>query len=791
MKKTYRTLVSLVMCAAMAGGTCLPAAAGESFTDSIGINRTEGYTYDPEEVMYLSGVRFLADTPGARYTLRDLDEDGISELFVSAGDHTAVYVYDKALDQAVRSSEYDSEISSLVSDDSAVWVDASQWTDGTICGVVLQTGDPGVRADYYASANYDWLSQAHAKNQGDSVDQTAQYVSANEKKRQMFEDRDQYQGEDIQRIRDLYDIATDWDRREEEGIEPVRKYLDAIDRIDSIQAMSDYLADPEQSPFCMFMNFYVTLDLKDTSRWIVKIQGDDFSILPRTYHNSDDAQIAADRTEYDVIARYVLERAGYDPREIDRIMEEFYETENALLEKDWPDDNEKEDDRLLTSLPLDTMASECENFPLGRLFEAYRITEGCATVEYPEYLRELDSMYTEENLSKLKSYCLVHTAYAASSCLDLETKNAYYHHVGPDEDHPKDTKETESSDAYTEESLNEWYRNEYLSAKGITGVAAENAYMTYFADDEDRRDILLLASQIKDTFRQILEGEEWMSEKGRQACVEKLDNMEFCVLKPDEMIDSSYLSVDPGSSYLDAFAAVTVNTKKHNGEMVGQERRKGEWRYDLSPDVAPSADNCFYYGAYNQFFILNGFLNDRTYRKDMSIEQKLGTIGEVIGHELTHGFDPNGIQYDKNGNKVATDEDPSGWMPEEDYRAYNERAGKLAEYFSSFIPFPYNRCDGTIYQGEAAADITGMETGLKIASGIEGFDYDLYFRSHAKLWSKQSTLVVEQGDIFDEHPLYYLRINATCQQFEEFHKTYDIKEGDRMYLAPEERICIW
>ena len=162
MKKTYRTLVSLVMCAAMAGGTCLPAAAEESFTDSIGINRTEGYTYDPEEVMYLSGVRFLADTPGARYTLRDLDEDGISELFVSAGDHTAVYVYDKALDQAVRSSEYDSEISSLVSDDSAVWVDASQWTDGTICGVVLQTGDPGVRADYYASANYDWLSQAHA-----------------------------------------------------------------------------------------------------------------------------------------------------------------------------------------------------------------------------------------------------------------------------------------------------------------------------------------------------------------------------------------------------------------------------------------------------------------------------------------------------------------------------------------------------------------------------------------------------------------------------------------------------
>ena len=791
MKKTYRILVSFVMCAVMAGGISLPSAAGESFSDSIEIKRGEGYTFDPEEIMYLSGVRFLANTPGARYTLRDLNEDGISELFVSAGDQTAVYVYDKALDQAVRSSDYDGEISSIVSDDSVIWVDDSQWIDGTIYGAALQTGDPGVKTDYYTSVNYDWFSQAHVKNQGDTAEPIAKSSSVEEKKQEMFDDRDQYQGEDIQRIRDLYDIATDWDRREEEGIEPVRKYLDAIERIDSIEAMSDYLASPEQSPFCMFMNFHVTLDLKDTSHWIVKIQGDDFSILPRIYHHSEKEQITEDRTEYDVTVRYILEKAGYDLQEIDRIMEEFYDLENALLDKDWPDDDEKEDDKLLTSLPLDTMASECENFPLGRLFEAYRITEGCATVEYPGYLRALDSMYTEENLSRLKSYCLAHTAYAASSCLDLETKNAYYSYADRNRESVDDTKETESSDAYTVESLNELYKGEYLSAKGIMGVAAENAYMTYFVDDEVCKDLLQLATQIKDTFRQILEGEEWMSEKGREACIAKLDNMEFCVLKPEAMIDSSYLSVDPESSFLDAYAAVTVNTGKHNGELVGQERKHGEWRYDISSEVASSVDNCFYYGAYNQFFILNGFLNDRTYRRDMSIEQKLGTIGEVIGHELTHGFDPNGIQYDKDGNMVMTDENPYGWMPEEDYRAYKERAGKLADYFSSFIPYPYNRCDGNTYQGEAAADITGMETGLKIASGIENFDYDLYFRSHSQLWSKQSTLVVEQGDIFDEHPLHYLRINATCQQFEEFHKTYDIKEGDRMYLAPEDRICIW
>ena len=200
-------------------------------------------------------------------------------------------------------------------------------------------------------------------------------------------------------------------------------------------------------------------------------------------------------------------------------------------------------------MPLSVQGSKCNNFPLDRVFEAYHITEGNAAVEYPDYLRTLDSMYTEENLSGLKAYCLAHTAFTASSYLDLETKNAYYQNSDQD-------------GAYTTETLNESYRNEYLSNRGMMGVAAENAYMTFFVDDEVRADITMLANEIKDTFREILENEEWMSEAGKKACIEKLDHLEFCILKPDTMIDSSYLSVDRDSCFLDAYAAIvaTVDT---------------------------------------------------------------------------------------------------------------------------------------------------------------------------------------------------------------------------------------
>ena len=140
---------------------------------------------------------------------------------------------------------------------------------------------------------------------------------------------------------------------------------------------------------------------------------------------------------------------------------------------------------------------------------------------------------------------------------------------------------------------------------------------------------------------------------------------------------------------------------------------------------------------------------------------------------------------------MVTDDNPYGWLPEEDYKAFMERAKRIAEYFSTIKPFPYAACDGEMVWGEAAADIGGMAIGLKIAEKYQDFDYDLYFRSHAALWRMQSTINTERYDVFNEHPLRYLRINTVVQQFDEFLDTYGIQEGDLMYLKPEDRINLW
>ena len=106
----------------------------------------------------------------------------------------------------------------------------------------------------------------------------------------------------------------------------------------------------------------------------------------------------------------------------------------------------------------------------------------------------------------------------------------------------------------------------------------------------------------------------------------------------------------------DNYARLCTNTLKHNGSFAGKTRDAADWRYDLRPEIATTIVNAFYYGLFNQFFIFDGFISEDTYRLDMKEEEKLARLGEIIGHELTHGYDPEGIKYDKDGNMVQTED---------------------------------------------------------------------------------------------------------------------------------------
>ena len=209
---------------------------------------------------------------------------------------------------------------------------------------------------------------------------------------------------------------------------------------------------------------------------------------------------------------------------------------------------------------------------------------------------------------------------------------------------------------------------------------------------------------------------------------------------------------------------------------------KDKWNRYIMPI---STANAFYEPTDNSINMLAGALDGVVYQSDFTYEQKLGGIGVVIGHEISHAFDPYGAQYDKDGRF-------NSWWTDADKSAFDERSAKLIAFYDALEPVDDMEYSGQLVQAEAVADMGGMKCALRVAADKDAFDYAEFFGSFANVWATKRLKSDEINRLkTDGHPLDYLRANVTVMQFDEFQACYDVKPGDGMYLAPEDRINVW
>ena len=293
--------------------------------------------------------------------------------------------------------------------------------------------------------------------------------------------------------------------------------------------------------------------------------------------------------------------------------------------------------------------------------------------------------------------------------------------------------------------------------------------------------------------------EEWLSEETKAAAIEKLDNMAVKVVRPDNTADYSDADVksyEEGGTLVDAVAQAKLVMNAHIAEKSGDPKwDRNFWDIYNTGVFATTEANCVYYPNQNAIYITAGWLaiSDVLFDDDMSFEQLAVSIVSIIGHEMSHGFDSHGSKFDLNGCAYDNNGNQTDWMTLEDRAHLDERAAKVAGYFALARPIPgQQKVNGENVKDEAIADMGGIKALLYMAKDMPDFDYDAFFRAYAALWAEQTTEQMELMFIkTDEHPLAFHRINITLQQFDEFIKTYDIKPGDGMYLAPESRVNVW
>jgi putative endopeptidase len=318
----------------------------------------------------------------------------------------------------------------------------------------------------------------------------------------------------------------------------------------------------------------------------------------------------------------------------------------------------------------------------------------------------------------------------------------------------------------------------YGNVRGLLSTPMARAYIDRYDASKVKEQITDICRQVISCYRDMLAEEDWLSATTRRKAVEKLDAITINAVYPDTWVDYSGLDLT-GLSFYECMTAIERFYQELDRSHTNGRVDRKLWDGDILDQ------NAYYFPQDNSINIILGLLEKPFYYDGMSDEELLGGIGAVIGHEISHAFDPTGAQFDKDGNLAS-------WWTAEDHAAFQARAARLVDYFDGISVWDGLNVSGSSVQGEASADMAGLKVMLRIARDRPGFDYQKFFTSYATIWRRIVTReLAYYMTTQDPHPLNYLRTNTTLQQFDEFMDAFGIQPGDAMYLAPEDRVTIW
>ncbi|MCR5404223.1 MAG: M13 family metallopeptidase [Butyrivibrio sp.] len=657
------------------------------------------------------------------------------------------------------------------------------WVDSDLQDIELEGKEIRLQDDFAAAANKEWKLQI-----GDRYSGALQEIDdAKLAKMKKAVTDESIPGEEAEVLRNYYALSSDWDYRNSQGVEPLRPYIEDIDSINSIDELYEFFGDLQRNPLAFapinvgVLTTYHTEKYKDEN--LVAIDGPGYSLTGADGQphyedlNTPEGLELYERVENSAL--YMLRRLGYSDKEAKKkfrncvIWEKSVSLNTEELGLSDLDDY---------TVEWDKAVSMTGSFPLDDIMKSWGFSDVLHVVINPRYAKKLSSICSSSNLQKIKDYLIVNYCLEGASYLDREAYDTLEEFAKSKSHEGIDTGKT---DEQIEDELQFDY---YIGQTSMIG-AMNKVYVENYFDDSTTSDLIGLTEDCIGALGDMFEEEEWLSAEGKKLCKEKLSNIMIHVAYQNfEILNYSkapFLSKEEGGSFLDAYMAASRYSMYHQSFLAKRRFDRDFWD-PVDGSFSTTTTNAMYNPATNGIYICAGICEPNCYSVDMTYEEKLAGISTVVGHELTHGFDKTGAQYDKDGLK-------NSWLPYEDQIAFNDKTDKVGIYYTTLRPYQSSGLyDGTKLTGEATADMGGLKITLKLAAKAADFDYDLYFRSFARLWRTNVPLEVEKS-LFagDPHPLAFYRINVGLQQFDEFYETYGIKEGDGMYLAPEKRIKVW
>lgn len=289
-----------------------------------------------------------------------------------------------------------------------------------------------------------------------------------------------------------------------------------------------------------------------------------------------------------------------------------------------------------------------------------------------------------------------------------------------------------------------------------------------------------------DSHKEIVNASKWLGDTSKKNLCEKLDAITVKAVYPEVWEDYSELDLE-GLNYYEARHAIWLFNIKRNAALTNRTVDERMWR-----DPTLIGATAQYDGSTNSFHVAAGSVEPDVTRYEageISLAELMGgPTGYCVFHEIGHALDSIDISVDKDGNVMQ-----ESLLEPDDLKEFERRVQKAKDYYDGITAYTGQNVIGEVCVNEGLTEICGQQARLAYAAKQDGFDYKAFFEARAKPARCLRTPELEQQCILgaDKHPSAYLDVNGPAQMFEEFYETYDVKEGDGMYLAPDARIALW
>jgi len=570
----------------------------------------------------------------------------------------------------------------------------------------------------------------------------------------------------------LYTQGLDSTKRNADGGAPVKKYLDMLNTVqtkaDLVQAVA-MMHDGGESPF---FGGDAEADLANSTTQLLYLGQSGLGIGDRDYYV--DPANAAIKEGYKNFLAKIFTLSGMENPEA--AAENALSVEDKLAQCSWTSVQQRDVIALYNPMSSADVAAAYPGFDFKAYFAQRHIPDQEKMIVCePSFFEGFSKIFAETEVNVLRDYLAGQLLQGACNALSDDYYAASF-----------DFFSTQMSGI--KEQKPRWKRAMSVP-NSILGEAVGKMYVAKYFPEESKAKMITLVDNLKIALGQHIDELDWMSDSTKAKAHEKLDNFTVKIGYPDKWKDYSSMVISKDKSYYENMLAASRWYVEDNKSKIGQPTDKTEW------GMSPQTVNAYYNPTTNEICFPAAILQPPFFNADADDAVNYGGIGVVIGHEMSHGFDDQGRQFDKDGNMV-------NWWTDEDAEKFKAKSQVLVDQFNVVEILPGQNANGELSLGENIGDhggisiaYTAMQNAIagKNVGLIDGFTPEQrFFLSYGAIWAQNIT-DEEKARLtkLDVHSLAVNRVNVSLRNFQTFFDAFGIKEGDPMWRPESERVHIW